>query len=687
MRVTVLVLLGSIGWLATAISATAAATSTRASRQIAATAVDVVVAKLVAANGGAQAERIRRGVVQVAQRWWPEDGDDAAFAEFCTANFIAQSDRLAATFARLEQALEQVDGHLHEVRRELLRPSDLDTGPITALDRLLANLDPAVHTDEDLFTTKVAFLALLNFPVHSLADRLAHGSTWNRQTWAESRLMDRFAQRAPASVLQGITEALASSDAYISEYNIRLDRLATPDGKRLFPEGLRLISHWGLRDELASHYGEPDGLAKQRMIQRVMERIVRQEIPAAAIDNPDVVWCPQTNLIQPGQGAHPAGGDLGAREPDRRYAMWLANFRALRALDAFTPTAPTTIARSFELERQIPEKEVEALLVSVLSSPEVADLGKLIAARLSRPLEPFDIWYSGFRPRASRSEADLDRIVKARYPNVAAFQDDLPGLLTRLGFAPEKARWLADRIVVDPSRGSGHAMGAVRREDKAHLRTRVGAAGMDYKGYNIAVHEFGHNVEQTFSLAGIDHWALAGVPNSAFTEALAMTFQDRDLEVLGVAPPSDARDVEALGALWAAYEIGGVALVDAKAWHWLYDHPDATPAQLREAVLAAAREIWNRYYAPVFGRTDVEILAIYSHMVSYPLYLADYPIGHIIAFQLSEKLRGGTFGAEFERVARQGRLTPDLWMRGAVGGPISTAPLLAAARQALAAAH
>jgi len=161
-------------------------------------------------------------------------------------------------------------------------------------------------------------------------------------------------------------------------------------------------------------------------------------------------------------------------------------------------------------------------------------------------------------------------------------------------------------------------MGAVRREDKAHLRTRVGASGMDYKGYNIAVHEFGHNVEQTFSLAGIDRWSLAGVPNSAFTEALAMIFQDRDLEVLGVAPPSDARDVEALGALWAAYEIGGVALVDAKAWHWMYDHSEATPAQLREAVLASARDVWNRFYAPVFGQKDVEILAIYSHMVSYP---------------------------------------------------------------------
>ncbi|HSN86911.1 MAG TPA: hypothetical protein VL025_09140, partial [Thermoanaerobaculia bacterium] len=98
-----------------------------------------------------------------------------------------------------------------------------------------------------------------------------------------------------------------------------------------------------------------------------------------------------------------------------------------------------------------------------------------------------------------------------------------------------------------------------------------------------------------------------------------------------------------------------------------------------------ARDVWNRYYAPVFGVRDSEILAIYSHMIVYGLYLPDYAIGHIIAFQVADKLEDGDFGAEFERVARQGRLTPDAWMRGAVGGPVSSEALLAAAREALAA--
>jgi hypothetical protein len=40
-------------------------------------------------------------------------------------------------------------------------------------------------------------------------------------------------------------------------------------------------------------------------------------------------------------------------------------------------------------------------------------------------------------------------------------------------------------------------------------------------------------------------------------------------------------------------------------------------------------------------------------------------------------------GPEFERVCRIGRVTPDLWMRQAVGGPLSAAPLLEAAARAL----
>ncbi len=208
---------------------------------------------------------------------------------------------------------------------------------------------------------------------------------------------------------------------------------------------------------------------------------------------------------------------------------------------------------------------------------------------------------------------------------------------------------------------------------------------MDYKGYNIAVHEMGHNVEQVFSLTAIDHTLLQGVPNTAFTEALAFLFQARDLELLGLAgPDADSESARVLEEFWATREIAGVSLVDMAAWRWLYEHEGATPAQFREAVVAIAQDVWNRHFAPVFGVRDVAILAVYSHMVSSGLYLPDYALGHLIAFQVGDHFEGlpGPWGAEFERICRLGSITPDAWMRQAVGAPLSARPLLEAAEEA-----
>jgi hypothetical protein len=282
-------------------------------------------------------------------------------------------------------------------------------------------------------------------------------------------------------------------------------------------------------------------------------------------------------------------------------------------------------------------------------------------------------------------EAQLDSLVAGRYPTAAAFQQDVPRLLRKLGFTAARAEHLARHIVVEPARGSGHAMGAEMRGEPAHLRTRIETGGMNYKGFNIAVHELCHNVEQTFSLNDIDHYSLHGVPNTAFTEALAFTCQHRDMELLDLArPEAQARALATLDAFWGMVEIAGVALVDMRAWRWMYANPDATPAALREAVLAIARDVWNTWYAPVFGRRDVTLLAVYSHMINEFLYLPDYPIGHMIAFQVETQMeRAGDFGGEFERMARLGAIAPDLWMQQATGSPVGPEALLRAADQAL----
>ena len=105
-----------------------------------------------------------------------------------------------------------------------------------------------------------------------------------------------------------------------------------------------------------------------------------------------------------------------------------------------------------------------------------------------------------------------------------------------------------------------------------------------------------------------------------------------------------------------------------------------------------ALDVWNKHYAPVLGSAGegTPLIGIYSHLIAYPLYLSDYPLGHMIAFQLHEQLdnaqkQGKRFGDEIERIARFGSIAPDLWMQNATGKPVTAEPLLIATQQALAA--
>jgi oligoendopeptidase F len=84
----------------------------------------------------------------------------------------------------------------------------------------------------------------------------------------------------------------------------------------------------------------------------------------------------------------------------------------------------------------------------------------------------------------------------------------------------------------------------------------------------------------------------------------------------------------------------GVSMVDMKVWKWLYENPETTASQLKDATISIAKEVWNKYFAEVYGTTDEPILAIYSHMINAPLYLANYSFGHIIYFQIEQYLVG-----------------------------------------------
>jgi hypothetical protein len=636
--------------------------------------VPQTLAALQERYAGLDSARAAKGVRQAAALWTGADGNEAEFTAFCVGNYVHDEQERERLFLNLSDKLELILGSFHLIDRGLKRPLHEDVGPLLPIDYEMGGYDVSAHFKDDMFRNKVAFTVALNFPSLTLQEKQALGDGGSRRQWAYARLGEVFAARIPAHVAQQVAATLTAADNYISEYNIMMGELRNDRGEALFPEGMKLLSHWNLRDELKSNYADtgPVGLEKQRMIYTVMKRIVMQEIPERVINRSDVQWNPYSNQV------FEQGAEVEATpEPDTRYAVLLRNFNALKAEDPYTPSLPTYLHRAFDGGMEFSKDEVKALFTRLLASEQVKQVAQLIERRLGRPLEPFDIWYDGFKSRSSIPEDVLTDVTRRLYPNAEALEKALPTLLLRLGFTPFDAQRIGDKVAVDAARGSGHAWGAVMKGDKAHLRTRIAPEGMDYKGYNIAIHEFGHNVEQTVSLYDVDYYLLNGVPNTAFTEALAFLFQKRDLAIMGRSEPQPERErLETLDIFWGCYEIMGVALVDIAVWEWMYEHPDATPAQLKAAVLQKAREIWNTYYAPVVGEPDSPLLAIYSHMIDNPLYLANYPMGHLVEFQLEDFLRGKDFAAEVLRIYRQGRLAPQLWMKQATGQELSIEPIL-----------
>ncbi|OFY38244.1 MAG: hypothetical protein A2W91_18810 [Bacteroidetes bacterium GWF2_38_335] len=636
--------------------------------------IDNVTSMLVEKYGDAHKDRIKRGVTQAAALWNSKDGCKKDFEEFCLNYFIADEKEREMVFNKISTNFEILRGNFNKMSLDLKRPLHLDIGETHPIDDIFGALDPSAHMESDLYENKVAFIVILNFPFYSLKEKTEMGEKWSRKDWAYARLGDMFTARIPAELYQNYSKVTTDADTYISEYNIFMGKLVNDKQETLFPEDLKLITHWGLRDELKSNYNMENGLVKQKMVYEVMKRIITQEIPKNVINNGEYTWNPTTNKI------YVNGKEADSPAEDNvRYQHMLNIFHALKAMDEFSPQLPSYILRKFEAEMEIPMADVEKLFVDLVSSPQVKEVAAVIKKRLGRELEPFDIWFDGFKSRSSLNENDLNKATTSKYPNPEALKKDLPNILVKLGWSKDRAELISSRVAVDPSRGAGHAWGAEMKGDVSHLRTRIGANGMDYKGYCIAVHEFGHNVEQTITLYDVDYYAMKGVPNTAFTEAVAFMFQKRDVELLGMKTGNDLKaDLEAIDNFWACYEIMGVSLVDMAVWKWLYEHPDATASDLKETVIRISKEVWNKYYADVFGVKDQPILAIYSHMIDAPLYLSAYPIGHLIDFQLESYIKGKSFSGELERVLKQGRLIPQKWMKDAVGEELSIKPLLEA---------
>ena len=615
-----------------------------------------------------------RGIAQAAALWTEQDGSQEDFEQLVKDYYCETDSERLALFESLSRIFENLYQSADLLTVELLRPTQLtNAAEPQATDWIMSGYSPLAHLSDDLFANKLAFITIINFPHYSLEEKNTLGKNWTREQWAMARMGDVFTTRVPAEVNTRMAQALADAENYIADYNIYMGNLRTEDGRQLWPEDKVLLSHWNLRDELKALYGTDGGQEKQEMIYQLMQRIVNQTIPQQAINNADYIW-------------QPYAATQDAPEPFTRYEKILSIAHALFAEDQYCPSAPSGIMRNFEEGVEIPAAELDSLFRALVGSPQVHKVAALIRERLGRDLRPYDIWYDGFKARAALNEDELTAQTRKLYPNADAFAADMPRLLTQLGFSAQEAQEIASHIVVEPARGSGHAWPCLGRKEEARLRTRIAPSGMDYKGYNIAVHEFGHCVEQVLDMYFIDHYMLSGVPNTAYTEASAFLWQQRDLQLLPQTKSANQKSQmgtdEVLDQFWSMYEIMGVSLVDMSMWQWIYAHPHATAKELCEATLSIAKEVWNTYYEPVLGEHDCILLGVYSHMVNAPMYLPNYPLGHIVQYQLEEHLTkystAKEFAMEYARIYRLGRLTPKEWMIQAVGASPSIDPILRA---------
>ncbi|HRT68454.1 MAG TPA: hypothetical protein P5216_06920, partial [Bacteroidota bacterium] len=342
-----------------------------------------VVKELLSKYGDAAKFRIERGVSQAASLWRSSDGNDSVFTQFCLENFITDSNKLDEVFSTFSKNLESLNGHYNQIMLDLREKMDLDKGEVSDFDLLFASYDPSSHFTDDFFNNKIAFIICLNFPYYTLQEKEELGKNWTRKEWAYARMGDVFTARVPAQIQQNFSDALTQAENYIVNYNIYMGNLIDDKNQTYFPKDMKLITHWNLRDELKSQYAKPDGLTHQKMIYEVMKRIITQTIPEKVINSNEYIWNPYTNKT------YKDGKEVQlSPEPDTRYKTFLNNYLAAKKIDPYYPNLPTAIARTFDQDLEIREKDVEQMFVQLVSSPLAKQIGDLISKRLGRQLEP-----------------------------------------------------------------------------------------------------------------------------------------------------------------------------------------------------------------------------------------------------------------------------------------------------------
>ncbi|MGA0872107.1 MAG: hypothetical protein ACO3SJ_04455, partial [Phycisphaerales bacterium] len=329
------------------------------------------VEAIVAAHGEPCRARAERGVGQCAKVWRESDGDASAFRTFCMEHFAASDDDRRRLLERLEIALEQVGGHLYEMRRNLRRWSDLVGESMPKLDAMLATFDPAPDFAEQCYAQKLAFVTLLNLEKPTLDRMLAEGHAWDADRWAEARVAMSFSPRIPKEVADLARRLSFEANDFVAHFHVPVGRMVDANGRRWFEADRALLAHWLVREEIKAGYNDPEGLHKQRALAWVLGRSIDGTIPKAVMERRgEQDWDPQANTI--------GGGDPGELVDLVRYERWMDQFRVARAKDPHHPDHPTAIDRKFGLDREIPEETVERLLVDLLDAPVRGELAALL---------------------------------------------------------------------------------------------------------------------------------------------------------------------------------------------------------------------------------------------------------------------------------------------------------------------
>lgn len=633
--------------------------------------ISSIKSELKSRHGSETAIRIEKGVSQLAQIWDFSDGNAGRFREFCLGNFLSDAE-LKENLPRIAENLILTGGSLSVIRSKMNEPFAFTDVKELHADRFFRKAVPSYNP----YASELAYFLKLNFPVWSLDEKRQMSAGWDRNQW----IMNAIGSYYPArEVVRNATLTSKQSEfrRYIDNYFFDMHRIMDAKGNYPFNEVTSLHCHRGLRDNIKEEYTKKGGFERQKLTDEVLEKVFTGEVPVAFLTDTNTRWNPSENELYTIDGKKLKKISGYTCEENRRYEGLKNLFLIEQAVDSAFGNGSTYITRTFE-RANLTVDETEKIIVDFLESPLSREVGNLVEKRLKRKLHPFDIWYSGFQEQSYYPAVFLDSLTRARYPDPGSLENNVRDILMKMGFPEEEAIIIGSGVDVHSVVSGGYSDQPPVQGGKALLTTMFGEGGLDYKGYRVAMHELGHVVCGVYSTLDADNFLLAGVPTGGITEGFAEVLAYRNIEGLGLFPYSEQekKHLLALATYWYLYEMGGNALTEIRTWKWMYNNPDATVNELKNAILGISAGIWNSYFSENFGGTrDCSILSVYNHFISGDLYLFNYFIGGIVSYQLADAFERDELAPGLKESCLEGVTLPELWMQKAVGSGFSLTPL------------